>query len=243
MADLAGRRLFSAPPLQPSDEEACALGNDIAGSTRTAQPPSAVSPGDVGLADALRRWWWLATLVVAVSLVVGGSVQHAFDQRRADRSFYDVQVLTSASRFLDEETRQIALPVAERNVVAFGDLADSINSDLGVNGEGTLQVSLGTGSAATFTQIAFEVNVASPYATTTFVVWFVRGPGPGGMNEQDVGSCLLSTSLQGAGRATAYLNLGASGLFPCAPDLWSAHRQGPLAPDLALAGIPQSGNF
>jgi hypothetical protein len=57
-----------------------------------------------------------------------------------------MQVLTTVSRFIDEERDQIALPVAQRNASAFGDLADSINSDLGVNGSGTLQVSLGAGS-------------------------------------------------------------------------------------------------
>jgi hypothetical protein len=219
------------------------LANDVGRPATTAQPPSTVIPGHLRLADALRSWWWLALLLVAVSLIVGGSVQHAFDQRRADRSLYDVQVLTTASRFIGEEAQQVALPVAKRNVVAFEDLADSINSDIGVNGEGTLHVSLGSGSAATFTQIAFEINVASPYASTTFVVWFVRGAGPGGMGQQNVGSCLLSTSLQGAGRATAHLDLGASGLNPCTPDLWPAHQPDPLAPRLALAHIPQSGNF
>jgi hypothetical protein len=216
---------------------------DVGSPATTGQPPSSVIPGHIRLADVLRTWWWLALLLAVVSLIVGGSVQHAFDQRHADRSLYDVQVLTTASRFFGEEARQIALPVAQRNGVAFEDLADSINSDIGVNGEGTLHVSLGSGSAATFTQIAFEINVASPYASTTFVVWFVRGAGPGGMGQQNVGTCLLSTSLQGAGRATANLDLGASGLFPCTPDLWSAHQADPMAPRLALAHIPQSGNF
>jgi hypothetical protein len=125
------------------------------------------------------------------SLIAGGTVVHAVDQRHAQRVLYDIQVLTTASRFLDEEGSQIALPVAQRNAGALGDLADSINADLGVNGEGTLQVTTGTGSAATFTQIAFEVTVSSPYASTAFVVWFVRGAG---MNSQNEGSCVLSSS-------------------------------------------------
>jgi hypothetical protein len=112
------------------------------------------------------------------SLIVGGTVVHAVDQRHAHRLLYDIHVLTTASRFLDEERSQIALPVAQRNAGALADLADSINADLGVNSEGTLQVTTGTGSAATFTQIAFEVTVSSPYASTTFAVWtapaFVR---------------------------------------------------------------------
>jgi hypothetical protein len=41
------------------------------------------------------------------------------------------EVLTTVSRFLDEEHRQIAIPVAQRSAPAFGDLADSISGDLG----------------------------------------------------------------------------------------------------------------
>jgi len=138
-----------------------------------------------------------------------------------------------------EEQRQIALPVAQRSAAAFGDLGDSINNDPGVNGQGTLDVMVGTGSAATFTQIAFEATVSSPYASTTFVSWFVRGAGPSGMNSSDIGACLLSTSLEGSRPATGYLNLGSSGPQPCTRDLWSAHQKAAVAPDLALAGIPQ----
>jgi hypothetical protein len=188
----------------------------------------------------LRRWWWVGALLVVASLTVGGTVVRTVDQRHAQRVLYDIQVLTTTSRFLDEERRQIALPVAQRNARAFGDLADSINADLGVNGEGTLRVTTGTGSAATFTQIAFEVTVSSPYASTTFAVWFVRGAGPGGMNSQHAGACVLSSSLLSSGRATSFLNLGASGLQPCWPQLWSASSKSPIQPDLARAGIPQS---
>jgi hypothetical protein len=76
---------------------------------------------------------------------------------------------------------------------SFGDLADSINADLGVNSAGTLGVTPGTGSAAPFTQIAFEVTVSSPYASTAFAEWVVRGPGPGGINSQNAGACVLSS--------------------------------------------------
>jgi hypothetical protein len=126
----------------------------------------------------LRRWWWRGALLVVVSLIVGGTVVHSIDQRHAQRVLYDTQVLTTASRFLDEERSQIALTVAQRNAGAYGDLADSVTADLGVNGEGTLQVITGTGSAATFTQIAVEVTVSSPYASTTLAVWLcgVRVP-------------------------------------------------------------------
>jgi hypothetical protein len=214
-----------------------ALGTESRTSDGAIRPPGSLPP--VSLTHMMRGWWWLALLVVAASLVAGGTVQHAFDQRRAARTFYDIQVLTTASRVIGEEQQQIGRPVAQRSAAAFGDLADSINSDLGVNGGGTLDVMVGTGSAATFTQIAFEVTVQSPYASTTFVVWFVRGAGPGGMSSSDIGTCLLSTSLEGPGAASGYLNLGASGLQPCTRDLWSAHQKTPLAPDLALTGIPQ----
>ncbi len=186
------------------------------------------------------RWWWLGALLVVASLFVGGTVVHAVDQRHAQRVLYDIQVLTTASRFLDEEGSQIAQPVAQRNAVAMSDLADSITGDLGVNGGGALRVTVGAGSAATFTQIAFEVTVSSPYASTTFAAWLVRGAGPSGMSEQNAGTCMLSSSLLGSGRATSFLNLGASGLQPCWPQLWSASSKSPMQPDLALAGIPQS---
>jgi hypothetical protein len=211
------------------------------GQTGTSERPAAgsESPTEVRQRAGLRRWWWLGALLVVASLIVGGTVVHIADQRHAQRVLYDVQVLTTASRFLAEERTQIALPVAQRNAGALGDLADSIDADLGVNGEGTLQVTTGTGSAATFTQVAFEVMVSSPYASTTFAVWVVRGGGPGGMNSQNEGACVLSSSLLGSGRATSFLDLGASGLQPCWPQLWSASSKNPMQPHLARAGIPQ----
>lgn len=70
----------------------------------------------------------------------------------------------------DEENRQIALPIARRSAAAFGSLGDNIGNDLGINGENTLNVEAGTGSTAPLTQVAFEVTVSSPYASTTFVL-------------------------------------------------------------------------
>jgi hypothetical protein len=194
----------------------------------------------VSASAGLRRWWWLGALLVAVSLVLGGTVIHAADQRQAQRKLYDIQVLTTASRLLDAEQSQAALPVAQRSGVVFANLADSIDADLGVNGAGSLQVTMGAGSSATFTQVAYEVTVSSPYASTTFVVWFIRGAGPAGMNSQDAGSCLLASSLLGSGRATSYLSLGASGLEPCSPQLWSASSKAPMQPHLNWADIQQS---
>ena len=208
----------------------------------TRERPGAGSgfPSGVRQSAGLRRWWWLGALLAVASLIVGGTVVHTVDHRHAQRVLYDTQVLTTASRFLHEERSQIALPVAQRNAGALGDLAGSINADSGVNGAGTLQVTTGTGSAAPFTQIAFEVTVSSPYASTTLAVWLVRGAGPGGMNSQNAGACVLSSSLLGSGRATSFLNLGVSGLQPCWPQLWSPSSLRSMQPHLTWAGIPQS---
>jgi hypothetical protein len=196
---------------------------------------------DVAQTQGPRRWWWLGALLVVVSLIVGGTAQHYFDQRRAGRALYQIQVLTTASRFITEEQSQIALPVAQRNVNAFGDLADSITADQGVNGASTLQITVGSGSVAPFTQIAFDVTVSSLYASTTFVVWFVRDAGSGGVSGSDIGTCALSSSLLGSGRATTSLELGGGAFIqPCWPQLWSASSRHPMDPDLALAGIPQT---
>lgn len=107
----------------------------------------------------------IAVLVALAALVVGGSVQHAVDQRHAARALYGTQVLSTASRFRDEENRQIALPIARRRAAAFGSLGGNIGNDLGINSENTLNVEAGTGNTAPLTQIAFEVTVSSPYAS------------------------------------------------------------------------------
>jgi hypothetical protein len=107
-----------------------------AGITEQPAPRSGLPP-DLRQSAGLRRWWWLGALLAVASILAGGTVVHIADQRHAQRVLYDIQVLTTASRFLDEERSQIALPVAQRNAGALGDLADSINADLGVNGEDT----------------------------------------------------------------------------------------------------------
>jgi hypothetical protein len=215
--------------------------------SETAAPPGQVEPGSAGprggvppAATRPRRSWWLLTLLAAgVSLVVGGSVQHAVDQRTAARNLYRMQVLTTVSRFLDEEDQQIALPVARRSAVAFGNLADSISADQGVNGSGTLQVSLGAGSAARPGQIAFATTVDSPYASTTVAVWELRDTSHGIAENQGV--CVLWSSLLGSGRATAALSLGGGEeRQPCLPSWWSAGPVTVTQPRLGLAGIPRS---
>ena len=190
------------------------------------------SPGPRG------SWWLVTVLAVGVALFVGGSVQHVLDQRNAARTLYRTQVLTTMSRFLTEADSQFGRPHAQRSAVAFGDLADSISADEGVNGAGTLQVSLGAGSAAPADQIAFSATVASPYASTTFVVWDIHANGGAAQNQ---GACVLWSGLLGAGRATTALGLGGGAeLQPCSPSWWAAGPVTPKQPRLALAGIPRS---
>jgi hypothetical protein len=213
-----------------------------------ASPPGDVGYGSAGLrgsappvASRPRRSWWLLTvLAVCVALILGAGVEHVIDQRNAARGLYRMQVLTTVFRFLDEEQRQIAMPVAQRSASAFGDLADSISADSGVNGSGTLQVSLGAGSAATPTQVAFSATVASRYASTTLAVWDVRVTSHGGIGE-NAGACVLWSTLLGPGRATTALNLGGGEeLQACSPQWWSSGPAGEMQPRLGLAGIPQS---
>jgi hypothetical protein len=199
--------------------------------SRGGVPPAATRP---------RRSWWLLTLLaVCASLVAGASVQHVFDQRAAARDLYGTQLLTTVSRFLDEEDQQIGQPVAKRSAVAFGSLADSISADQGVNGSGTLQVSLGAGSAAQPEQIAFSATVDSPYAATTLAVWDIRVTSQGMAENQGV--CVLWSTLLGPGRATSSLGLGGGeGVQPCSPSWWSAGPVTVTQPRLGLAGIPRS---
>jgi hypothetical protein len=187
-----------------------------------------------------RGRWLVTALAVCVALVIGGSVTHVLDQRNAARDLYRMQLLTTVSRFTDEEQRQIALPVAQRSASAFGDLASSIGADQGVNGSGTLQVTLGAGSAAQQAQIAFSATVASPYASATLVVWYISVTSHGGIAENQ-GVCVLGSTLLGRGRATAPLGLGGGEqIAPCSPQWWAPGPVTATQPRLRLAGIPQS---
>jgi len=178
----------------------------------------------------------VTVLAVLVALLVGGSVQHAFDDRNAARDLYRTQVLTTFWRVDAEERRQLALPLAQRSAVPMGDVLDGINQDTGVNGQGTLQVTMGSGSVAPPHQAAFSVTVSSPHGSTTVAVWFVLYPG-----STDEGACVLSSTLLGPGRATTDLDLGGGEFIQvCLPSWW----QGPITPDhpnLGAAGIDQSG--
>ena len=216
--------------------------------TEIASPPGNAESGSAGSRDPAlpvatgpRRWWWLlAVLVACVSLIVGGSVQHAVDQRNAARDLYGTPVLTTLWRFMHAERGLVALPVAQRSDSAIVDLADAINADQGVNGSGTLNVSVDSGSAAQPAQAAYSVTVASPYASTTVAVWYIYVSGPGGAGDNE-GACVLWSTLLGPGRATSFLNLrGGEGLQPCSPQWWSPGPMDATQPRLSLAGIPQS---
>ena len=213
-----------------------------------ANPPGDVESGSAGSSGTLppvatrpwRLWWLVTVLAVCASLILGGSVEHAIDQQNAARSLYQMQVLTTASRLFHEEQRQIALPVAQRSASALDDLAESIGADMGVNRSGTLQVSLGAGSAAPPAQIAFSVTVASSYASTTLAVWYIRVISHGGITDNE-GACVLWSTLLGPGRATTSLDLGGGEeLQPCSSGWWSPGPVDATQPRLGLAGIPRS---
>lgn len=203
--------------------------------------PPAVGDGAVRSASPFQRWWGLIVVLTAVvSLVAGAAVEHVVAQRQEARDLYRIQISTTAIQYLDQEQHQLSLPVAKRSAIAFGNLADSITANTGLNGSGTLQVSQGTGSVKPFTQIAFTVTVSSPYASTTFVTWALRGAGSGGMSSSNQGACMLSSSLLGNGltRATTDLNLGSSEFMPpCTRQLWWSRSKPPLQPHLGWAGI------
>lgn len=218
--------------------------------TETAIPPartdesgsgSAGKAPPAGTARPRRPWWpWAwAILGVGALLVAGAAVQRAIDRENASRDLYGTQLLTTVSRYGDAAAGQLALPVAQRNAAAvFDDLADSIASDQGVNGAGTLSVTTGAGSAATPSQVVFSVTVESRYASTTAVVWDVRVPAPGAASDAR-GACVLSSTLLGTGPATTGLYFGSSGLQACSPSWWSASAD-PAAPRFDLAGVQRS---
>jgi len=198
-------------------------------------PSAAARPGG--------SWWMLTALAVCLSLVLGGVVEHVIDQRNAARERYQMQVLTTISRMLDLEQSQLARPVAQRSSGAFGSLTGAISGDQGVNGHGTLLVTLGAGSAAQPSQIAFSATVDSPYASTTLVTWYIETDHGSASND---GACVLwSTALGSAARpvrATTALGLGGGEyLEPCSSRWWTP---GPVSaafgPRLGLAGIPRS---
>ena len=218
--------------------------NDVSG-VRT----STGSPGPAGparAAGAPRPWrpWWLFTILSAIlALVAGAVVQHAVDQRNAAAALYRIQVGSTVSRFLAEAGRQLRLPAAQRSISALGDVGDSISQDLGLNGQGTLTAELREGSTRQARQIVFAVNITSPHADTTVVIWDLSaGAGPGAGDNQ--GACVQYSSLLGAGRATRDLDLGAGQfLAACPARYWSPGPLDGKQPRFALAGIHPEAEF
>jgi hypothetical protein len=200
-------------------------------------------------ASAFRRedlWRLIAVLAVVASGILGAAVVHAVDQGNAARDQYTSQVLTTVTRFDVEALQQASLPAAQHNATAFLDLASSINEDPGVNGAGTLRMSVGAGDitkagvvdgTGPVTQWVFEVHVDSPYASSAFVAWSVYGKG-----FSDVGACVLSSSLLGQGRASTSLTLAMQRFVqPCEPQWWMpSDTYG--NPRFDLAGIPTDGS-
>jgi hypothetical protein len=212
----------------------------------TASHPVDVAAGSAGPGGSLTpvahrprgSWWLLVALAACLSLVVGGTVQHAIDQRADARTLYRMQLLDTLARFGAEAQTQISRPVAKRDLSAFQNVADAISADQGINGSGTLQVNMGAGSSAQPTQIAFDATVDSPYASTTLVVWLIQINHQG--VSQDQGACVLWSTLMGPTRATTPLSLGGGEyLQPCSRSWWSA-KPGFMQPRLGVAGIPES---
>jgi len=87
------------------------------------------------------------------------------------------------------------------------------------------------------------VNITSPHADTTVVIWDLQvGDVPGaGVNQ---GVCVLSSTLLGSGRATRNLDLGGGQFIAACPaSYWSPGPLDGKQPRFALAGIHQAGEF
>lgn len=207
------------------------------------------SPGPAGSAPAAEapppwRPWWLFTILAAiVSLVAGAIVQHAVDQRNAAAALYRIQVGTTVSRFLGEADRQLRLPAAQRSISALSDVGDSISQDLGVSDQGSLTAELREGSTRQARQIVFAVNITSPHADTTVVIWDLKaGDDPGSGGNQ--GTCVQYSSLLGPGHATRNLDLGGGQILAACPaSYWSPGPLDGKQPRFALAGIHKSAEF
>jgi hypothetical protein len=183
-----------------------------------------------------RPTWTLMVLAVAAALIAGALAGHAWDNKNAAHEEYRNQVLTTESRFLFEESRQVVLPGPQRSLTKLDDLADSITADPGVNGSGTLTVSAGAGGFLS-KQIVLDVSIDSPYASATLVTYAISIPGPGaGLDE---GACVLSSTLLGPGRATRGLTLDANYFVPSCPLQWWTSKSA-SDPHLGQAGIPRS---
>ena len=181
-----------------------------------------------------RPTWTLMVFAVAAALIAGALAEHAWDNKNAARDLYRNQVLTTESRILAEESRQVVLPGPQHSQTKLDDLANSVTADPGVNGSGTLTVSTGTGAALS-KQIVLDISIDSPYASTTLVTYAISIPGQGSSPAE--GACVLSSTLLGPGRATRDLTLDASYFVPSCPRQWWTSKSA-SDPHLGQAGIP-----
>ena len=170
-------------------------------------PPGPDSGAIRATARPARPWWpWaIVALAACAGLLAGGIAVHVIDRRIAARDSYRAQVLTTFTLFLAEERKLITLPVAQRDVGVFTDLADSLTQDPGINGSGTLQVVAGPVTADTPGQVVAAFTVSSAYAASSFAVWHLA---PQGLSTSDEGTCVLSSTLLGSGDAVGPLDLG-----------------------------------
>lgn len=212
------------------------MANSVSGTrTGTGSPGPVGSRPVAGVPRPVSRWWLIAVLAAMASAVAGAIVQHAVDQHKAEVTLYRNQVGTTVTRFLAEEDRQLAQPAAQRSDPYFSDLADSISQDPGVSDSGNLTVSVVAGSTSPAHQIAYAVSVSSPHGSSTIVVWDIR---VGGTANQ--GTCVLSSSLLGPGRATADLDLGGDMFVEaCQPRWWAPGPVDGSQPRLSLTPIPR----
>src|ERR1700677_4366591 len=125
------------------------------------------------LAQSRSRWPLLVgVLAVIITAIASATVTHIIDSNAAAAALYRTQVQTAYSLFDAEATRQFGLPFAERSMAEYNTVAQTINTDGGVNGGGSLQVSIESGSV-TKTEVAFSFTVDSPHAASTLVLWYI----------------------------------------------------------------------
>jgi hypothetical protein len=191
------------------------MDNAIASPPRDAGATASDTARAGGVSFGRAHWPWLvAVVVIMVAFAAGGFVEHAIDQRNADRSEYQSQLRSTLSRMLAEERRQILLPVDQRSAAAFGQLANDITADTGVNDGGTLQVTSGSGTVAAPARIGYEFMVSSPYGTT--VVRVAASEPTGSANSSDEEVCAVSSTLLGPARGPIDLG-GGTNLPACDP--------------------------
>jgi len=177
---------------------------------------------DLRSAPARHRSPWpllVAVLAVVVTAIASVTVTHTIDSDGAAAALYRTQLQTAYALFYAEAARQFGLPPAERGMTAYTAIAQTIDTDGGINGGGSLQVSLGSGSI-TKTQVAFSFAVDSPYAASTLVLWYIYTRNGGAVGTSS-GGCALRSSLAGPGLVTADLQLGGNlSLQACDPQWW-----------------------